>query len=108
MPKYTIGIDFGTLSARAVLVDVRDGQVLSQSEFFYPHGVMETSLLDGTPLGLNWALQHPRDYLDSLKFLVPSLLSESFARPKDVIGIGTDVTASTVFPIRADGTPLCF
>ena len=108
MPKYTIGIDFGTLSARAVLVDVRDGQVHTQSEFFYPHGVMEASLPDGTPLGLDWALQHPRDYLDSLKSLIPDLLISGGIHPEDVIGIGTDVTASTVFPIRADGTPLCF
>ncbi len=107
MPRYTIGIDFGTLSARAVLADAADGRVLAQGEFPYPHGVMEAALPDGTPLGLDWALQHPGDYLEALEALVPPLLREGRVSPEDVIGIGTDVTASTVFPVREDGTPLC-
>lgn len=108
MPRYTIGIDYGTLSARAVLADIHCGQILAQSEFIYPHSVIKTSLQGVTPLGLDWALQHPQDYLDSLKSLIPDLLRSSGVHPEDVIGIGTDVTASTVFPIRSDGTPLCF
>ena len=46
MEKYSIGIDFGTLSARAVLVNVKNGKILSESEFIYPHGVIEESMPD--------------------------------------------------------------
>ena len=48
--KYTIGIDFGTLSGRAVVVDVRDGHELGEAVYEYPHGVMEKALPCGTAL----------------------------------------------------------
>ncbi|NLW21040.1 MAG: ribulokinase [Clostridiales bacterium] len=107
MPKLTIGIDFGTLSARAILADRADGAVLAQCEFAYPHAVMEQALPDGTRLPPGWALHHPQDYLDALAYTVPRLLADSGAAPEDIIALGTDVTGSTVMTLRADGMPLC-
>ncbi len=108
MSKYTIGIDYGTLSGRAVLVDVATGEELATAVLEYPHGVMEISLPDGTPLPPQWALQHPQDYLDVLTSTVPQILADSGVSPDDIIGLGVDFTACTTLPTRADGTPLCF
>lgn len=108
MSKYTIGVDFGTLSGRAVLVDVQTGTELASSVFDYPHGVMDRALPDGTPLGVDWALQHPQDYLEVFYHTIPAVLKESGVSPRDVIGVGIDFTACTFLPVRADGTPLCF
>jgi len=107
MHKCVIGIDFGTLSARALLVNVSDGAVLAQSVFPYPHGVMEDALPGGAPLKASWALHHPRDYLDALAYTVPDLLQKSGVDPSRVIGIGTDATGSTVMPVDRAGNPLC-
>lgn len=106
--KYAIGIDYGTLSGRAVLVNTQNGHELASAVYNYPHGVMEKALPDGTPLGIDWALQHPQDYLDVLYHTVPEVLKQSGVSPRDVIGIGTDFTACTVLPVTKDGTPLCF
>lgn len=108
MPKYSIGVDFGTLSGRAVVVDVNDGLELSAATWDYPHGVMDKRLPCGTPLGHDWALQHPRDYLDVLSHAIPEALKEAGVSPEDVVGVGTDFTACTILPVKADGTPLCF
>ncbi|MCI8511599.1 MAG: ribulokinase [Lachnospiraceae bacterium] len=105
--KYTIGIDFGTLSGRAVLVDTKDGSTAASAVCAYAHGVMETALPDGTPLGADWALQHPGDYLDVLFETIPAVLRESGVRAEAVIGIGVDFTSCTVVPAKKDGTPLC-
>ncbi len=108
MSKYTIGIDYGSLSGRAVLVDVSTGEELASSVYEYPHAVMDTELPDGTKLGHDWALQHPQDYLDVLSHTIPAVLKEAGVSNEDVIGVGTDFTACTILPVKADGTPLCF
>ena len=65
--KYTIGIDYGTLSARAVLVCTDDGEIIGERSFEYPHGVMDSVLCaSGEKLPSDFALQDPRDYLDAL------------------------------------------
>ena len=69
MGRYAIGIDYGTLSGRAVLMDMADGSVGASVSMDYPHGVMDRQLPDGTPLPPDWALQHPQDYLDCFSFL---------------------------------------
>ena len=105
---YTIGLDFGTLSGRAVLVDARDGSEVAQSVFDYPHAVMDEALPNGFKLPPDWALQHPQDYLDVFAHTVPAVLRESGVDPADVKGIAIDFTASSPMPTTADGTPLCF
>lgn len=107
MPKVTIGVDFGTLAARAVVADVRDGSILASAVHAYAHGVMERALPGGRALPPGWALQHPADYLEALERTVARALRESGARAQDVIGIGTDFTSCTALPVRGDGTPLC-
>ncbi len=108
MSKYTIGVDFGTLSGRAVLVEVQTGAELADQVFDYPHAVMDETLPNGTKLGVDWALQHPQDYLDVLSHTVPAVIAASGVAVEDIIGIGIDFTACTVLPVKADGTPLCF
>ena len=105
---YTIGLDFGTLSGRAVLVDARDGGEIAESVFDYPHGVMDEQLPSGLKLPPDWALQHPQDYLDVFAHTVPEVLRLSGVAPGDVEGIGIDFTASSPMPTTADGRPLCF
>ncbi|MCL2664355.1 MAG: ribulokinase [Defluviitaleaceae bacterium] len=108
MGKYTIGVDFGTLSGRAVLVDVSDGSELAGAVFDYPHGVMDETLPDGTKLGMDWALQHPQDYLDVFGSAIPAVIKKSGVSPNDVIGIGIDFTACTLMPTDKNGEPMCF
>ncbi len=105
---YTIGLDFGTLSGRAVLVDARDGAEVAESVFDYPHGVMDSQLPSGRKLPPDWALQHPQDYLDVFAHTVPAVLRQSGVDPAAVAGIGIDFTASSPMPTTVDGTPLCF
>lgn len=106
MSAYTIGIDYGSLSGRAVLVDVSNGQEIASAQLDYPHAIMDRQLPDGTKLGADWALQHPQDYLDVLDATIPVLTGA--VDPADIIGIGLDCTSATVMPVDEDGTPLCF
>ena len=108
MKKYTIGLDYGTLSARAVLVEVDNGEEICSATFEYPHAVMDGCLPSGKKLGDAWALQHPKDYIDALKIIIPQILKESKVDKKNIIGIGVDFTACTVLPVKNDGKPLCF
>jgi L-ribulokinase len=106
--KFTIGIDYGTESGRAVVVRVRDGQELGSAIVPYPDGVIDEKLPAGPKLPHDWALQNPRDYLRVVEKGVPKAMKEVGARAEDVIGIGTDFTASSPLPTKSDGTPLCF
>lgn len=107
MAKYSIGLDYGTLSVRALLVDITTGEEVGVSVFEYPHGVMETKLSTGEKLPTNFALQHPQDYIDGLIFTIQDVMEKSQIKPEEVVGIGIDFTAATVMPAKADGTPLC-
>jgi L-ribulokinase len=105
--QVVVGVDYGTLSGRAVVVRVRDGAELGSAVLTYPHGVMDQTLAEtGRPLPPDWALQVPSDYVDVLRTAVPQAVAASGVRPEDVIGIGTDFTACTILPVLADGTPL--
>jgi L-ribulokinase len=101
-----VGVDFGTLSGRAVVVRVRDGLELGTAVHDYRHGVLDRALPDGRPLPPDWALQVPQDYVDVLKHAVPAAIANAGVDPADVIGIGTDFTACTMVPVTSDGTPL--
>ena len=105
-----LGIDFGTESARAVLVDCADGSEIGESVYVYENGVIDERLPapdDDVELGHDWALQDPRDYVRSLQTAVPRLLAETGTHPEDIAGIGIAFTSCTILPTLADGTPLC-
>ncbi|MFC5286380.1 ribulokinase [Actinokineospora guangxiensis] len=103
-----VGVDFGTLSGRAVVVRVRDGAELGTAVHEYRHGVIDRALpATGAQLPPDWALQVPADYVDVLRAAVPAAIADAGVDPADVIGVGTDFTACTMVPTTADGTPLC-
>lgn len=106
--KLAVGIDYGTESGRVVVVRVRNGEELGSAVIPYPDGVIDERLPGGPQLEPDWALQNPRDYLWVVEKGVPKAIKSAGAPPEDVIGIGTDFTASTPLPVRDDGTPLCF
>jgi L-ribulokinase len=107
LPGYVIGVDFGTLSARAVVVRVDDGTEIGESECHYRHGVMDQELAStGKPLPPDWALQDALDYVEALQTAVPQALASSGVDPSKIVGIATDFTACTVLPALSDGTPL--
>jgi L-ribulokinase len=113
--SFAIGVDFGTLSGRAVVVRVADGAELGSAVHEYAHAVMDVRLTAGpaaaterpVPLPPDWALQVPQDYVDVLRTAVPAAVRAAGIDPAQVVGIGTDFTACTVLPVLADGTPLC-
>lgn len=107
MPKYAIGIDFGTLSARALVAEIGTGRELADATMDYPHAVMSRTLPDGTPLRPDWALQHPQDYLDCLSHTLREALRHAGVSIGDVIGLGIDFTSNTMLPVDANGDPLC-
>ena len=106
--KYVIGVDYGTLSGRALIVRASDGHEMGSAVFEYPNAVMDRILnASGAALGPDWALQDPQDYVDVLRNAVPEALRVSGVNPADVVGIATDFTACTMIPVLEDGTPLC-
>src|SRR6266567_4034454 len=104
---YAIGVDFATLSARALVVRVRDGAEAGTAVSEYPHGAIDRSLDGHGELPPDWALQDPGDYTAALRETVPAAVRDAGIDPAQVIGIATDFTASTCMPVLADGTPLC-
>ena len=109
MAHYIIGVDYGTLSGRAIIVDAETGRELPKvCDFNYPHGVMKKELPSGKALPVDYALQDPQDYLLTLSNIVPEAMKENGVTPEEVIAIGIDFTACTVLPVDREGTPLCF
>lgn len=107
--RVALGIDYGSLSGRALLVDVETGAELASSVYPYKHGFIEDVLpASGEKLPQNWTLQDPQDYLLTLEKIVPDALAQAELTPDDIVGIGVDFTSCTVLPIKRDGTPLCF
>ncbi|MEJ2736228.1 MAG: ribulokinase [Anaerolineae bacterium] len=106
--RYAIGLDFGTESGRAVLVDVTDGREVATAVHPYGDGVID-EVLPGTDIELphDFALQNPADYIDALRMTIPAVLKKGGVDPEDVIGMGTDFTACTMLPIDNAGIPLC-
>lgn len=108
--KLAIGIDFGTESGRALLVDVATGRELASAVHIYANGVIDERLPapdEDIRLDPDWALQDPLDYLRTLQAAVPAVLARAGADPADVVGIGIDFTACTMLPTTAEGMPLC-
>ena len=105
--RYVVGVDFGTLSGRALVVRVGDGAEMGTAVHEYASGVIDRTLpATGERLPADWALQDPADYIEVLRTAVPEAIAASGIDPAQVIGIGTDFTASSPLPVLADGTPL--
>jgi L-ribulokinase len=105
---YAIGIDFGTESGRALLLDLRTGAEVGVSEMRYGSGVIDRSLPEtGEELGDDWALQDPDDWVAVVETAVPAVLQAAGVPAEEVIGLGVDFTSCTVLPVGGDGTPLC-
>jgi len=105
--KFALGLDFGTESGRALLVDAATGEEVSTQVYEYADGVLDRELPDGTPLAPDWALQNPSDYLETLRQTVPAVLASAGVPAAQVIGLGVDFTSCTMLPTDAEGTPLC-
>ncbi len=106
--RFAVGIDYGTESGRAVVVRVRHGELVSSVIVPYADGVIDSRLPGGPKLEPDWALQNPRDYLRVVERGVPKALKAAGVKGQQVIGLGTDFTASSPLPVKPDGTPLCF
>ena len=107
--KYVIGLDFGSLSVRALLVDVSNGDEKAVSVVEYADGVIDTSLPgSGISLPANFALQNPQNYIDALCEVLRDVREKSGVDAEDVIGIGIDSTACTLLTLGEDFSPLCF
>src|SRR6266498_1030003 len=104
MTKVALGLDYGTESGRALLVDVETGYEIANAVYRYADGVIDAHL-PGTSAKLesDTALQNPNDYIEMLKQAVPEALKRGGVRAEDVIGIGVDFTACTILPTCADG-----
>lgn len=105
--QYTIGLDYGSLSARGVLVNCESGAIIAEAVMEYPHGIISQKLPAGATLSGEWMLQHPADYIQALEYIVPQLLSTSQVSPADIVGICVDFTASTVIPLDRSFRPVC-
>ncbi len=106
--RYALGIDYGTESGRALLVDIETGDETATHVYEYKNGVMDQTLPDGTKLGPDWALQDPNDWLETIKQTIPEVLKETGVNPDQVVGIGVDFTSCTVLPVDEKGEPLCY
>ena len=105
--RYTIGMDFGTLSARATLLDAESGKALQKDcTYVYPHAILKE--IGGKALPNEYALEHPADYIEALEYVIKGVIKDNGIEASEVEGIGIDVTASTLIPVYNDLTPLCF
>lgn len=107
MEAYSIGLDYGSEEVRAVLCDMQ-GHVIAKAGFLYPHGVITNRLPDGTPIGAEYVLHDPRDYVEGLHYLMRELFQGREELRKCVKGIGLDITECTMVPLDKAGEPLCF
>jgi L-ribulokinase len=103
-----IGVDFGTESGRALLLDLRAGEEQAVSVVPYRHGVIDRTLpVTGEQLPPDWALQDPEDWVTVIETGVPAVLAQAGARRQDVVGLGVDFTSCTVLPVTREGVPVC-
>ena len=108
MKRYTVGIDFGTLSGRAVLMDVESGEIVATAVSEYKHGVIDRELSTGRVLPPKTALQDAADYVEVLTETVRAVISEARLDPCQIVGVGIDFTGCTVVPVDESITPLMF
>lgn len=108
--KYVIGLDFGTNSCRALIVNVENGNELASHVFAYPSGEAGVIVDDKDP---NLARQNPSDYLQGIEVtikeaIVKAKVADKDFNPMNIIGIGVDTTGSSPMPVDEQGNALCF
>lgn len=109
MMKYSLGVDFGSLSARAVLYNVSDGSYVHSAEAYYEHGIYETRHpYTGDPLPVSSALQRPEDFVKALEQSIKQVMQEAQVAPQDVIGVSVDCTSCSLISVDKDYKPLCW
>ena len=101
MPDYIIGLDFGSASARGVLIDAATGHEVASYEHDYRHGTLTTALPNGSLLSNGWALQVGTDYLETTEIILSKI-----GRGRNVLALGLGFTASSPMPTTLDGIPL--
>jgi len=104
---YTLGLDYGTNSVRALIVNTANGREVAAAVWNYSHGTRGV-ILSRDP---NLARQHPADYLTGAETTIKQALAMAKRsvrgfKPDQVIGIGVDTTGSTPIPVDASGRPL--
>jgi L-ribulokinase len=104
---FVIGVDFGTVSARALVVDMELGREAGSCEAGYRQGVIDERLPGGARLAGQWALQDPDDWLLALEQAVGGAIASARVEPSAVVGLALDFTSCTVLPTARDGAPLC-
>lgn len=107
--RYALGLDYGTNSVRALLVDAANGQEVGTAVWDYQHGT-DGVILSRDP---HLARQHPADYVKGAEVSIRKALAQASRRvrgfsPDRVIGIGVDTTGSTPMPVDGEGKPLAF
>ncbi len=106
--QYAIGLDFGTESARVLVVDIKDGRIAGQAVDSYEHGVIDRTLpTNNSQLPPDYALQDPQDWIKSMAAACRAAIAMAGITPDQVVGIGVDFTSCTMLPCLNDGTPLC-
>src|SRR5438093_474767 len=109
MARYSIGLDFGTESVRALVVDISAGRIAGKAVENFAHGVIDRQLPEsGVSLPADYALQHPIDWLESAGIACKSAMRHAKVNAKSVVGIGVDFTSCTMLPALGNGTPLCW
>ena len=110
MKKYAIGLDYGTNSCRALIVDLSDGLEVSSSLFNYPSGEAGVLVDKNDP---NLARQNPKDYLDGVTYTITNSIEKAIENDpsfdaSSIVGIGVDTTGSSPIPVNEEGTPMSF
>jgi L-ribulokinase len=103
MATYALGLDFGTNSVRALLVETATGVEAATAVFDYPSGDEGVYYDANDP---NLARQNPLDYIAGIHAATKAVLQASGVSPEDIVGVGVDTTGSSPLPIDANGVPL--
>ncbi len=107
MSAYSIGVDFGTESGRALLLDLDSGEELAVSVVPYASAVIDRTLPEtGERLPPDWALQDSDDWVAVIENGVPAVIAKAGVAPSEIVGLGVDFTSCTVLPVTSDGVPL--
>ena len=102
MKKYVIGLDYGTDSVRAVLIDTENGSELAANVHYYQRWKEGKYCYPGE----NRFRQHPLDHLEGLENTIKSVVATSSVNPEQVVGICIDTTGSSPIPVNKEGVPL--